>query len=52
MKTYMLVLLNHLDSGEGWLSQVREIALAHGITKVYLARVTPTFTNPSIKYFP
>ena len=45
MKTYMLVLLNRLDSAEDWLSQVRETTMMHGIEKVYLARVTPPFSS-------
>ncbi len=45
MKNDMLVLLNRLDPSEDWLSQVREIAVTHGIAKVYLARVTPPFSS-------
>lgn len=41
----MLVLLNRLDPAEDWLSQVREIALTHGIAKAYLARVVPPFSS-------
>ena len=39
----MLILLNYLEDIEGRLSELREIATTHGITKAYLARVLRPF---------
>lgn len=39
----MLVLLNRPEDIEGRLSELREIAITHGITKMYLARVLRPF---------
>ncbi len=39
----MLVLLDRPEDIEGRLSELREIAVKHKVTKVYLARVSRTF---------
>lgn len=40
----MLVLANRLDI-EGHLSEIKEIAKTHGITKIYLAKTSPDFSS-------